>query len=60
MEDFVGAKVFCPHCLADISIGEKKLEFSSTTLPTPCPHRIINILLKRNKRKTTMRNKILQ
>jgi len=38
LEDFVGAKFNCPHALADsnqgILIREKKLEFSSTVLPT--------------------------
>jgi len=35
-EDFVGAKFYCPHALADgnqcIQIREKMLEFSSTVL----------------------------
>jgi len=38
MEDFVGAKFYCPHALADgnqcIRIREKTLEFSSTVLST--------------------------
>jgi len=36
LEDFVGAKFYCPHALADgnqhIRIREKMLEFSSTVL----------------------------
>jgi len=36
LEDFVGAKFYCPHALADgnqhIQIREKMLEFSSTVL----------------------------
>jgi len=36
LEDFVGAKFYCPHALADsnqrIQIREKTLEFSSTVL----------------------------
>jgi len=40
MEDFVGAKFYYPHALADgnlwIRIGEKMLEFSSAALPTLC------------------------
>jgi len=36
--DFVGAKLYCPHALADgnqrIQIREKMLEFSSTVLST--------------------------
>jgi len=39
MEDFVAAKFYCLHGLADgnqcIQIGEKTLEFSSTVLHTP-------------------------
>ena len=38
LEDFVGAKFYCPHALADgnqrIGITEKTLEFSSTVLST--------------------------
>jgi len=38
MQDFVGAKFYCPHALADgnqrIRISEKTLEFSSTVLST--------------------------
>jgi len=38
MEDFVGAKFYCPHALADgnqhIRIREKTLEFSSKVLST--------------------------
>jgi len=38
VEDFVGAKFYCPHALADgkqrIQTREKKLEFSSTVLST--------------------------
>ena len=37
-DDFVGAKFYCPHVLADgnqhIRIREKMLEFSSTVLST--------------------------
>jgi len=42
MEDFVGAKFYCPHALADgnqcIQIREKTLEFCSTLLRTPSPY----------------------
>jgi len=38
LDDFVGAKFYCPHALADsnqrIRIREKMLEFSSTVLST--------------------------
>jgi len=38
LEDFVGAKYYCPHALADgnqrMQISEKTLEFSSTVLST--------------------------
>jgi len=38
MEDFVGAKFYCPHALVGgnqhIQIREKMLEFSSTVSPT--------------------------
>jgi len=41
MEDFVGAKFYCPHALAEgnqhIRIQEKMLEFSSTVLSTLSP-----------------------
>jgi len=41
MEDFVGAKFYCPHALVDgtqyIQIREKMLEFSSTVLSTLSP-----------------------
>jgi len=41
LEDFVGAKFYCPHALADdnqrIQIREKTLEFSSTVLSTLSP-----------------------
>jgi len=40
-EDFVGAKFYCLHALADdnqrILIGQKTLEFSSTVLFTLSP-----------------------
>jgi len=43
LEDFVGAKFYWPHALADgnqcIWIREKTLEFSSTALPTLAPYR---------------------
>jgi len=42
VEDFVGAKFYCLHALADsnqcIQITEKMLEFSSTVLSTPPPY----------------------
>ena len=42
LEDFVGAKFFCPHALADSNqhnrIREKMLEFSSTALYQHCLH----------------------
>jgi len=41
LEDFVGAKSYCPHALADscqhIQIREKTLSFSSAMLPTLSP-----------------------
>jgi len=41
LEDFVGAKFYCPHALADgnqrIRIREKTLEFSSKVLSTLSP-----------------------
>ena len=43
-EDFVGAKFYCLHALADdnycIRIRDKMLEFSSTVLSTPSPYRV--------------------
>ena len=42
LEDFVGAKFYCPHALADgnqrIRIMDKTLEFSSTVLSLHCLH----------------------
>jgi len=42
LEDFVGAKFYCPHVIANgiwyIGIREKMLEFSSTVLPAPSPY----------------------
>ena len=42
MDDFAGAKFYCPHALADgnqrIRIREKMLEFSSTVLSTLSPN----------------------
>ena len=42
LEDFAGAKFYCPHALADgnqrIRIREKTLEFSSTVLSTLPPY----------------------
>jgi len=42
LEDFVGAKFYCLHALADSNqctgIREKTLEFSSTVLSTPSPY----------------------
>jgi len=42
MEDFVGAKFYCPHALADgkqhVWIMQKTLEFSSTVLSTLSPY----------------------
>ena len=41
LEDFVSAKFYCPHALADgnsIWIGEKTMEFSSTVLSTLSPY----------------------
>jgi len=42
LEDFVGAKFYCQHALADgnqrIRIREKMLEFSSTALPASSPY----------------------
>jgi len=48
LEDFVGAKFYCPHDLADgnycIQITEKTLEFSSTELHTsPLNHSVSKI-----------------
>jgi len=41
-EDFVGAKFYCRHALADVNLGiqirEKMLEFSSVVLPTTSPY----------------------
>jgi len=52
MEDFVGAKFYCPHALADgnqlIRIREKMLEFFSTALSTQPPG--IRITLRQNLR----------
>jgi len=43
MEDFVGAKFYCPHALADgnqhIRVREETLKFSSTVLPALSPYR---------------------
>jgi len=42
MKDFVAAKFYCLHALADsnynIQIREKTPEFSSTVLPSPSPY----------------------
>ena len=42
LEDFVGAKFYCPHALADsnqrIRIRENTLKFSSTVLSTLSPY----------------------
>jgi len=44
LEDFVGAKFYCPHALADgnqlFQIREKMLQFSSTVLSTLSPYLI--------------------
>jgi len=49
MEDFVGAKFYCPHAPADgnhcIRIREKTLEFSSTVLSTLSPYHSASISL---------------
>jgi len=42
LEDFVGAKFYCPYAVADgnqhIQIREKTLEFSSAVLSTLSPY----------------------
>jgi len=55
LEDFVGAKFYCPHALDCIQIMEKTLEFSSTVLSTLFPYRSYNAT-NRNKTKTMATN----
>jgi len=49
LEDFAGAKSYCPHALADgsqrIQIREKTLEFSSTVLSSLSLYPEVYILL---------------
>jgi len=57
MEDFVGAKFYCPHALSDgkqfIQIREKIPEFSLTALSTLFPYRNRGITIQ-----TVLQNEI--
>jgi len=50
LEDFAGAKFYCPHALADgnqrIRVTEKTLEFSSTVLSTLSQKKHFNFVHK--------------